>query len=79
MEVASYMAAGGVSMPHRYNVAPSSLRDESGKTDAEFTVRIAKLYLPSLLHLDFLFEGALLVGWEEGTCLVLGVDGKIFH
>ncbi|KAI9099138.1 hypothetical protein K1719_024905 [Acacia pycnantha] len=37
MEVATYMHAGGVSMPYRSNVPPSSLRNDSGKTDAECT------------------------------------------
>ncbi|KAK4273280.1 hypothetical protein QN277_021714 [Acacia crassicarpa] len=37
MEVATYMHAGGASMPYRSNVPPSSLRNDSGKTDAECT------------------------------------------
>jgi len=40
MEIASYMHAGGVSMPHGSIVAPSSIMDDKGKFDAEYTVRI---------------------------------------
>ncbi|XP_061338396.1 histone-lysine N-methyltransferase EZA1-like isoform X4 [Gastrolobium bilobum] len=37
MEIASYMHAGGVSLPHRSIVAPSSIIDDKGKIDAECT------------------------------------------
>ncbi|KAF7804926.1 histone-lysine N-methyltransferase EZA1-like isoform X1 [Senna tora] len=36
MEVASYMHVGEGSMPRGHNVASSSLRDDNGKTDAEY-------------------------------------------
>lgn len=47
MEIASYMYAGGVSMPHRSIVAPSSIMDDKGKFDTECTVRLQALLLPS--------------------------------
>ncbi|KAJ1425651.1 Tesmin/TSO1-like CXC domain [Sesbania bispinosa] len=37
VEIASYMHAGGVSMPHRSLVAPSSIMDDRGKFDGECT------------------------------------------
>ncbi|CAJ1969826.1 unnamed protein product [Sphenostylis stenocarpa] len=37
MEIASYMHAGGVSMPHGSIVAPSSIMEDKGKFDAECT------------------------------------------
>ena len=40
VEITSYMHAGGVSMPHGSIVAPSSIMDDKGKFDAEYTVRI---------------------------------------
>ncbi|XP_028781876.1 histone-lysine N-methyltransferase EZA1 isoform X1 [Neltuma alba] len=37
MEVATYMHAGGASMPYRSNVPPNSLKNDNGNTDAECT------------------------------------------
>ncbi|XP_017415217.1 histone-lysine N-methyltransferase EZA1 isoform X7 [Vigna angularis] len=37
MEIATYMHAGGVSMPHGSIIAPSSIMDDKGKFDAEYT------------------------------------------
>ncbi|XP_068493485.1 histone-lysine N-methyltransferase EZA1-like isoform X1 [Phaseolus vulgaris] len=37
VEITSYMHAGGVSMPHGSIVAPSSIMDDKGKFDAEYT------------------------------------------
>ncbi|WVY98208.1 hypothetical protein V8G54_030359 [Vigna mungo] len=37
MEIATYMHAGGLSMPHGSIIAPSSIMDDKGKFDAEYT------------------------------------------
>ncbi|XP_027936536.1 histone-lysine N-methyltransferase EZA1-like isoform X2 [Vigna unguiculata] len=37
MEIATYMHAGGVSMSHGSIIAPSSIMDDKGKFDAEYT------------------------------------------
>ncbi|XP_027363772.1 histone-lysine N-methyltransferase EZA1 isoform X2 [Abrus precatorius] len=37
MEISSYMHSGGVSMPHRSIVAPSSIMEDKGKFDADCT------------------------------------------
>ncbi|PON61716.1 Histone-lysine N-methyltransferase, EZ [Parasponia andersonii] len=37
LEVSSYMHEGGVSMPHRSVIGPSSFMDENGKTDTDNT------------------------------------------
>jgi histone-lysine N-methyltransferase EZH2 len=40
IEVSSYMHEGGASMLHRSMVAPSSITEDNGKADTEFTVSI---------------------------------------
>jgi len=54
MEIATYMHAGGVSMSHGSIIAPSSIMDDKGKFDAEYTVRIQAFLFPSSLPYYFL-------------------------
>lgn len=51
MEVATYMHAGGASMPYGSNVSPNSIRNDNGKTDAECTVRVASFTFPVFFYM----------------------------
>lgn len=50
MEVFSYMHEGGVSIPHRTVVGPTSLVEDNGKTDTDQTVSIIKIILSKSGH-----------------------------
>lgn len=46
-----YMYEGGVSMPHRFAIGPSSSMEDNGKTDTEHTVSLVSPFLSFALNL----------------------------
>lgn len=73
-EVASYMHAGGASMPHRYSAATSSLRDDNRKTDAEYTVRIARFTSSIFFHIQILLCRSFFFWVGRGGVVVKGLS-----